>query len=135
MGLIFGGGQTHTLVQEVSQDSSKKFGPTRIDGRSASTIPPKTAEYKLYKKYIPPDKTFQVVENSQFIAQQLFISIQASSYYIKDLTLRSLHSNSPPTPASTLLFVVFMYLLVIRIGVFGNYGEIKNIRDRGFSLQ
>jgi hypothetical protein len=135
MGLIFHGGQTQTLVQEVPQDSLGVFGQTIFGERSASSNPPKTAEHKMYKKYLEPDKSFQILQNFAFIVDQLIVSIQATSFYIKDLTLRSLHSNSPPTPASTLLFVVFMYLLVIRIGVFGNYGEIKNIRDRRFSLQ
>lgn len=135
MGLIFDGGSSKTLVQEVSQDSLGMFGPTVLGERSVSSIPPKTAEYKLYKKYLQPDKSFQVVQNFQYTAQQIIVSIQATSYYIKDLTLKSLHSNSPPTPVSTLLFIVFMYLLIVRIGVFGNYGEIKNICDRRFSLQ
>ena len=135
MGLIFDGGSSKTLVQEVSQDSLGVFGPTVLGERSASSIPPKTAEYKMYKKYVQPDNSFQVVDNFIHKTQQIIISIKATSYYIKDLTLKSLHSNSPPTPVSTLLFIVFMYLLIVRIGVFGNYGEIENSRDRRFSLR
>ena len=135
MGLMFDGGTSQTLVQDVSQESLGVSGPISIDARSASSIPPKSAEYKLYKKYVQPDKSFQIAQNFKYKANQIIISILATSYYIKDLTLKSLHSNSPPTPVSTLLFIVFMYLLIVRIGVFGNYGEIKNIRDRRFSLQ
>jgi hypothetical protein len=135
MGLIFHGGQTQTLVQEFPQDSLGVFESTIFGARSAPLNPPKTTEHKIYQKYLEPDKSFQVVQNFVSKVDQLIVSIQATSFYIKDLTLRSLHSNSPPTPTSTLLFVVFMYLLVIRIGVFGNYGEIKSIRDRRFSLQ
>ena len=135
MGLMFDGGTSQTLVQDVSQESLGVSGPISIDARSASSIPPKLAEYKLYKKYVQPDKSFQIAQNFKYKANQIIISILATSYYIKDLTLKSLHSNSPPTPVSTLLFIVFMYLLIVRIGVFGNYGEIKNIRDRRFSLQ
>jgi hypothetical protein len=135
MGLMFDGGTSQTLVQNVSQQSLGVSGPISFDSRSASSIPPKSAEYKLYKKYVQPDKSFQIVQNFKYKANQIIISILATSYYLKDLTLKSLHSNSPPTPVSTLLFIVFMYLLIVRIGVFGNYGEIKNIRDRRFSLQ
>jgi hypothetical protein len=135
MGLIFDGGQTQTLVQEVPQDSLSVFEPTIFGARSASSNPPKTTEHKIYKKYLEPDMSFQVVGNFAFKVEQLIVSIQATSYYIKDLTLKSLHSNSPPVPVSTLLLIVFICLAIVRIGVFGNYGEIKNIRDRRFSLQ
>jgi len=135
MGLIADSGSSQALVQDASHDSLGLIGPISINERSASSIPPKSAEYKLYKKYVQPDKSFQIVQNFKHTARQIIVSIQATSYYIKDLTLKSLHSNSPPTPASTLLLIVFMYLFIVRIGVFGNYGEIKNIRDRGFGLQ
>ena len=105
------------------------------DHKSASKTPAKSAEYKLYKKYIGPDKTFSIAAEFQLVQKRIYESFSSTSYYIKDLTLRSLHSNSPPTPFSTLVFTVFMCLVIIRIGVFGNYGEIKNKRDRRFSLQ
>ena len=135
MGLMFDSSSSQTLVHGVSQDSLSVSGPISFYERNASSIPPKSAEYKLYKKYVQPDKSFQIVQNFKHAASQIIISIQATSYYIKDLTLRSLHSNSPPAPVTTLLFTVFMYLLIVRIGVFGNYGEIKNSRDRRFGLQ
>ena len=105
------------------------------DHKSASRTPAKSAEYKLYKKYVGPDKVFSINREFQVIQKSIYESFKSTSLYLKDLTLRSLHSNSPPTPISTLVFIVFMCLFFIRIGVFGNYGEIKNIRDRGFSLQ
>ena len=105
------------------------------DHRSASRTPAKSAEYKLYKKYVGPDKSFTISHHFQVVQKRIYESFKSTSYYIKDLTLRSLHSNSPPTPFSTLVFTVFMCLVIIRIGVFGNYGEIKSIRDRRFSLQ
>ena len=135
MGLIFDGGTSGNLTQSVSQESLGIIGPTLVDHRSASSTPPKSAEYKLYKKYVQPDNGFHIVENFVYQAKQVFISIQATSYYIKDLTLRSLHSNSPPAPVSSLLLTVFMCLFIIRIGVFGNYGEKKNNNNWGFSLQ
>lgn len=135
MGLIFDQGQTQTLAQEIPQGSLGILGPVAIDTRSASSIPPKSAEYKLYKKYVQPDQGFRITDNFIHTMEQILVSIKATSYYIKDLTLKSLHSNSPPAPVSTLLFTVFMYLLIVRIGVFGNHGEIKNISDRRFSLQ
>ena len=105
------------------------------DHKSASRTPAKSAEYKLYKKYVGPDKSFSLTAEFQAIQKRIYERIKSTSYYIKDLTLRSLHSNSPPTPFSTLVFTVFMCLVIIRIGVFGNYGEIKNNRNRRFSLQ
>ena len=108
---------------------------TVTDHKSASKTPAKSAEYKLYKKYVGPDKTFSITQEFQAIQKKIYESIKSTSYYIKDLTLRSLHSNSPPTPFSTLVFTAFMCLVIIRIGVFGTYGEIKNKRDRRFSLQ
>ena len=108
---------------------------TISDHKSASKTPVKSAEYKLYKKYVQPDKSFSITQNFQALQKQIYESFSSTSYYIKDLTLRSLHSNSPPTPFSTLVFIVFMCLLMIRIGVFGNNGEIKNNRNRRFSLQ
>ena len=103
--------------------------------KSASKTPAKSAEYKLYKKYVQPDKSFSITQNFKAVQKQIYESFSSTSYYIKDLTLRSLHSNSPPTPISTLVFIVFMCLLMIRIGVFGNNGEIKYHRNRRFSLQ
>jgi hypothetical protein len=135
MGLAYDGGSSVNLVQDVSQDSLGFSGPIIVDKSNATSTPPKSAEYKLYKKYLPPDIGFHIVQNFRHTAQQIIISIQDTSYYIKDLTLQSLNSNSPPAPTSTLLFIVFMCLFIIRIGVFGNYGENKNIRDRRFSLQ
>jgi len=108
---------------------------TISDHKSASRTPAKSAEYKLYKKYVQPDKSFSITQNFQAVQKQIYESFSSTSYYIKDLTLRSLHSNSPPTPISTLVFIVFMCLLMIRIGVFGNNGEIKYHRNRRFSLQ
>ena len=105
------------------------------DHKSASRTPAKSAEYKLYKKYVGPDKSFSISHQFQVVQKRIYESFKSTSYYIKDLTLRSLHSNSPPTPFSTLVFTVFMCLVIIRIGVFGTYGEIKNKRDRRFSLQ
>jgi len=135
MGLIFDSSSSQTLVHGVAQDSLSVSGPISFYERNASSIPPKSAEYKLYKKYVQPDQGLRIQENLFARAQQLLISIKATSHYIKDLTLRSLHSNSPPAPVTTLLFTVFMYLLIVRVGVFGNYGEIENSRDRRFSLQ
>jgi hypothetical protein len=135
LGLLFDGDTSQALVKEVPHDAMTLYGPIALGDQSASRIPPKSADYKMYKKYLPPENYSQVIKNFKFTAQQLVVSILATSYYIKDLTLKSLHSNSPPIPASTLLFIVFMYLFIVRIGVFGNYGEIKNIRDRRFSLQ
>lgn len=106
-----------------------------IHNKNASKTPTKSAEYRLYKKYISPDKSFSLTTESQAIQKRIYASFKSTSYYIKDLTLRSLHSNSPPTPFSTLVFTVFMCLVIIRIGVFGTYGEIKNKRDWGFSFQ
>ena len=108
---------------------------TISDHKSASRTPDKSAEYRLYKKYVQPDKSFSITQNLQAVQKQIYESFSSTSYYIKDLTLRSLHSNSPPTPISTLVFIVFMCLLMIRIGVFGNNGEIKYHRNRRFSLQ
>jgi hypothetical protein len=135
MALIFDSGSSQNLVQDASQDLTTISGPTIVDRSNATSTPPKSAEYKLYKKYVQPDEGFEISQNFTYAARQIFISIQNTSYYIKDLTLRSLHSNSPPAPASNLLFIVLMCLFIIRIGVFGNYGENKNIRDRRFSLQ
>ena len=104
------------------------------DHKSASRTPAKSAEYKLYKKYIGPDKAFSITHEFQVIQKRIYESFKSTSLYLKDLTLRSLHSNSPPTPFSTLVFTVFMCLLIIRIGVLGNYGEIKNSCNRRFSL-
>jgi len=108
---------------------------TISDHKSASRTPAKSAEYKLYKKYVQPDKSFSITQNLQAVQKQIYESFSSTSYYIKDLTLRSLHSNSPPTPISTLVFILFMRLLMIRIGVFGNNGESKYHRNRRFSLQ
>ena len=106
-----------------------------VGNKSASKTPAKSAEYKLYKKYVVPDKSFSISTEFQSIQKRIYESFESTSYYIKDLTLRSLHSNSPPTPFLPLVFTVFMCLVIIRIGVFGNYGEIKNNRNRRFSLQ
>ena len=134
IGLIFDKVSVHDSTQApLLAKASDKF--SLIENKNASKTPPKSAEYKLYKKYISPDKSFSLTAESQAIQKQIYESIKSTSYYIKDLTLRSLHSNSPPTPFSTLVFTVFMCLVIIRIGVFGTYGEIKNKRDRGFSLQ
>ena len=108
---------------------------TISDHKTASRTPAKSAEYKLYKKYIGPDKAFSVTHEFQVIQKRICESFKSTSLYLKDLTLSSLHSNSPPTPISTLVFIVFMCLLMIRIGVFGNNGEIKYHRNRRFSLQ
>ena len=133
LGLIFDQAAANETAQAplFTQSGEKKV----LDDKDASKTPAKSAEYKLYKKYVQPDKVFSITQEFQVIENQIFESFKSTSYYIKDLTLKSLHSNSPPTPLSTLLFIVFMYLFFIRIGVFGNYGEIKSIRDRRFSLQ
>lgn len=135
MGLIFESGSSQPITQTVNEKSSAVSGPILGDHQSASKIPQKSAEYKLYKKYVQPDKIFHVVENLVYQAAQIAASIQATSYYIKDLTLKSLHSNSPPAPVSTLLLTVFMCLFIIRIGVFRNYGAKKYMRDWRFSLR
>ena len=135
MGLIQDGASWTHMTESVDSQTLGLFGPTLESHKSASSTPPKSAEYKLYKKYLPPDKGFHVQEYVTHKAEQLFISIQITSYYIKDLTLRSLHSNSPPAPVSTLLFIALLYLFIKRIGVFGNYGEVKNNGDWRFSLQ
>jgi hypothetical protein len=133
VGLIFDQVAANKTAQAplFTQSGEKKV----LNHKDASKTPAKSAEYKLYKKYVQPDKVFSITQEFRVVENQIFESFKSTSYYIKDLTLKSLHSNSPPTPLSTLLFIVFMYLFFIRIGVFGNYGEIKNIRDRRFSLQ
>ena len=135
MGLISDGAKWSAISQSVIEGSQAVQGPTLDVHRSAVPTPPKTAEYKQYKKYLPPDHGFQLQQYVTHKAAQLFISIQSTSYYIKDLTLRSLHSNSPPAPVSTLLFIALLCLFIKRIGVFGNYGEVKNNGDWRFSLQ
>jgi len=105
------------------------------DHKGASKAPAKSAEYKLYKKYVGPDKAFSITHEFQVIQKSIYESFKSTSLYLKNLTLRTLHSNSPPTPFSTLVFIVFMCLLMIRIGVFGSYGEIENNRNRRFGLQ
>jgi hypothetical protein len=134
MGLIFDQVSANESAQAplLSQTGEQK---AISDHKGASKAPAKSAEYKLYKKYVGPDKAFSITHEFQVIQKSIYESFKSTSLYLKDLTLRSLHSNSPPTPISTLVFIVFMCLFFIRIGVFGNYGEIKNIRDRGFSLQ
>ena len=134
MGLIFDQVSANESAQAplLSQTGEQK---AISDHKDASKAPAKSAEYKLYKKYVGPDKAFSITHEFQVIQKSIYESFKSTSLYLKDLTLRSLHSNSPPTPISTLVFIVFMCLFFIRIGVFGNYGEIKNIRDRGFSLQ
>lgn len=127
--------QSKSLSVEATSASLAVQGQVLLDPREASSIPAKHTEYKLYKKYISPDRAFHIEEVFVYKVQKLLVSIQATSYYIKDLTLRSLHSNSPPAPVTTLLLTVFMYLFISRIGVFGNYGESKNISDRRFGLQ
>jgi len=135
LGLLEIDNQSKSLVQEVPQDSLGVFGSVLADHRDASSIPSRHSDYKLYKKYIMTDTTFRVEENFAYEIQQFIVSLQSTSYYIKDLTLKSLHSNSPPVPATTFLFIVLMYLFINRIGVFGNHGENKDISDRGFCLQ
>ena len=134
MGLIFD--QVSANEQAAAPLLAKTADQVTVaDHKGASRAPAKSAEYKLYKKYIGPDKTFSIAAEFQVVQKRIYESFSSTSYYIKDLTLRSLHSNSPPTPFSTLVFIVFMFLVIIRIGVFGNYGEIKIKRDRRFSLQ
>ena len=135
MAIVGDANQSQGLVQEVNQNSLGVFGPTVVDRRDASSIPNRHSEYKLYKKYVMPDNNLNIRENFDHAIKQIVVSIQATSYYIKDLTLSSLRSNSPPAPVTTLLLTVFMYLFIIRIGVFGNYGKNKNIGDWRFSLQ
>jgi hypothetical protein len=132
VGLIFDQAAANETAQAplLTQSGEKKV----LDHKGASKAPAKSAEYKLYKKYIQPDKVFSMSQEFQVVQNQVFESFKSTSYYIKDLTLKSLHSNSPPTPLSTLLFIVFMCLFFIRIGVFGNYGEIKYHRNRRFGL-
>ena len=133
MGLIFS--QASADEQAAAPLLAKAADPISVtDHKGASRAPAKSAEYKLYKKYVGPDKAFSITAEFQAIQERISESINSASYYIKDLTLRSLHSNSPPTPFSPLVFTVFMCLVIIRIGVFGNYGEIKNSCNRRFSL-
>jgi hypothetical protein len=134
MGLIF---NQASITESAEAPLLAKTGDqmTISDHKSASRTPAKSAEYKLYKKYVQPDKSFSTTQNFQAVQKQIYESFSSTSLYLKDLTLRSLHSNSPPTPFSTLVFTVFMCLVIIRIGVFGNYGEIKNNHNRRFSLQ
>ena len=134
MGLIFDQISSNESAQAplLSQTGEQK---AISDHKGASKAPAKSAEYKLYKKYIGPDKAFSITHEFQVIQKRIYESFKSTSLYLKDLTLRSLHSNSPPTPFSTPVFTVFMCLVIIRIGVFGNYGEIKNNRNRRFSLQ
>ena len=134
MGLIFDQVSVNDSAQApLLAKASDKI--SLIENRNASKTPAKSAEYKLYKKYVGPDKTFSIAAEFQVVQKRIYESFSSTSYYIKDLTLKSLHSNSPPTPFSTLVFTVFMCLVIIRIGVFRTYGEIKNKRDRRFSLQ
>ena len=132
VGLIFEQVADNETAQAplFTQSGEKKV----LDHKGASKAPAKSAEYKLYKKYIQPDEVFSITKQFQVVQNQIFESFKSTSYYIRDLTLKSLHSNSPPTPLSPLLFIVFMYLFFIRIGVFGNYGEIKYHRNRRFGL-
>ena len=133
MGLIFD--QVSANEQAAAPLLAKTADQITVtDRKGASRAPAKSAEYKLYKKYIGPDKAFSITAEFQAIQKRISEGIKSTSYYIKDLTLRSLHSNSPPTPFSTLVFTVFMCLVIIRIGVLGNYGEIKNSCNRRFSL-
>jgi len=134
MGFIFDQVSSNESAQAplLSQTGEQK---AISDHKDASKAPAKSAEYKLYKKYVGPDKAFSITHEFQVIQKSIYESFKSTSLYLKDLTLRSLHSNSPPTPISTLVFTVFMCLVIIRIGVFGNYGEIKNNRNRRFSLQ
>ena len=131
-GLIFDQAAANETAQAPLLTQSGKKTISNHNG--ASKAPAKSAEYKLYKKYVQPDKVFSITQEYQVVQNQIFKSFKSTSFYIRDLTLRSLHSNSPPTPLSTLLFIVFMCLFFIRIGVFGNNGEIKYHRNRGFSL-
>lgn len=135
LGLLATPVNTNSLAQGVSSDSLGVAGPHIADRRDASSIPENHAEYKLYKKYVMPNCVFYIEENYFHRLEQLLVSIEATSYYIKDLTLRTLHSNSPPAPVTALLLTVFMYLFINRFGAFGSYGESKNISDRRFGLQ
>ena len=135
LGIVGDANKSQGLAQEVDQNSLGVYGPVAADHRDASSIPTRHSDYKLYKKYVMPDSAYHIEENFVDKIQQLLVSIQATSYYIKDLTLKTLHSNSPPVPVSTFLFTVFMYLFTIRFGVLRNYGEKKNISDWRFSFQ
>lgn len=134
IGLISEGSSWSQMTHEVVAGSQGVFGPSLQIHSDATPTPPKSAEYKLYKKYLPPDQGFQIKEFFQHTINQFIVSIESTSYYIKDLTLRSLHSNSPPSPISTLFVTVLIYFF-IRIGDFGIYGEIKNNGDRRFSFR
>ena len=132
VGLIFDQAAANETAQApLFTQSGKK---TISDQKGASKTPAKSTEYKLYKKYVQPDKSFSISQYFQADQNQIFESFKSTTFYIRDLTFRSLHYNSPPTPLSTLLFIVFMCLFFIRIGVFGNNGEIKYYRNRRFSL-
>ena len=135
LGILAAPVNTNGIVQAASSESLGVIGPRFIDRSDASSIPENHSDYQLYKKYIMPNGLFNIAENYFFKLEQLFISIQATSLYIKDLTLRSLHSNSPPVPVTTLFLIVFMCFLISRSGVFGNYGEGKSFGDWRFSLQ
>ena len=132
VGLIFDQAAANETAQAplFTQSGEKKV----LNHKDASKTPAKSAEYKLYKKYVGPDKVFSINREFQVIQKSIYESLKSTSSYLKDLTLRSLHSNSPPTPISTFLFIVFMCLFFIRIRIFGNNGEIKYHLNRGFSL-
>jgi hypothetical protein len=132
VGLIFDQAAANETAQAPLFTQTSK--ETISDHKDASKAPANSAEYKLYKKYVQPDKIFFITQELYSIQEKISQSFQQTSLYIKDLTLNSLHSNSPPTPLSTLLFIVFMCLFSIRIGVFGNNGKIKYHRNRRFSL-
>lgn len=109
--------------------------PILFEKKSAVPRSPDPSEHKMYKKYLPPETTVSIFENYLYHAERVFVSIAATSIYIKDLTLKSLNSNSPPAPITPALFTLLLILLIIRIGVFGNNGEFRNNGDRRFSLQ
>jgi hypothetical protein len=135
LGIVGDKHKSQGLAQEVDQNSLGVYGQVVADHRDASSIPTRHSDYKLYKKYVMPDSAYHIEENFVDKIQQLLVSIQATSHYIKDLTLKTLHSNSPPVPVSTFLLTVFMYLFTIRFGVLRNYGEKKFTSDRRLSFQ
>ena len=134
MGILISNQSSSMPDNYISQKNDSPNTSTSTESQGAKSNPHRNTEYKLYKKYLPPDQYFEIQENFIQYSKQLRVSIQATSLYIKDLTLRSLHSNSPPAPSFPILFLIFLIIL-IRFGVFRNNEKIKNICYWRFSFQ
>ena len=65
MGLIFNQISSNESAQAplLSQTGEQK---AISDHKGASKAPAKSAEYKLYKKYVQPDKSFSITQNFRF---------------------------------------------------------------------